>query len=88
MKNTKTTDAAQSLAARRTESPAFNEMVNLLAVFSDASSRLEEIQATANSELLVLIDEHKSEYAKLQEICTRTETTLESICKSHPECKK
>ncbi len=59
---------------------------NLLAVLSEASGRLAEIEAAAaNSELLQLIDEHKSDYADSQQAATKAETALESICRSHPE---
>jgi len=66
-------------------SPDFAEVVNLLAVFSEASARLAEIEAKANGALLELIDEHKAEYATLQEAATKSETALEGICRAHPE---
>lgn len=67
------------------EAPDFQEVVNLLAVFSEATSRLAEIEATANAQLLELIDDHKAEYSKLQEACRKAEAALEVICRSHPE---
>ena len=72
-------------AVTENDSPDFKEMVNLLAVFSQASIRLTEIEADANSELLTLIDEHKKEYAELQEVCNRSQAALETIARSHPE---
>lgn len=76
--NRRTTDHAP-------ESPDFAEVVKLLAVLSEAESRLAQIEAEANSELLELIDEHKAEYARLQEAATKAETALEGICRAHPE---
>lgn len=67
------------------ESADFNEVVNLLAIFSEATSRLAEIEAAANSALLEIIDEHKTEYATLQEACKKSETALEGLCRAHPE---
>ena len=72
-------------AATENDSPDFKELVNLLAVFSEASGRLAEIEAGANAELLQLIDEHKGEYAKLQETCNKAQAALETIARSHPE---
>lgn len=70
---------------KTSDSPDFAEMVKLLAVFSEAASRLAEIEAEANSALLQLIDEHKAEYAKLQEAQKAAETALEAIARTHPE---
>jgi len=67
------------------ESTDFNEVVNLLAVFSEATGRLTELEAGANRALLELIDQHKVEYAALQETCKQTEASLEALCRSHPE---
>jgi hypothetical protein len=72
----------------KTEQPTsedFKNMVNLLAVFSDASNRLDELEASANGSLLELIDEHKTEYAQLQHTLTETETALEVIALRHPD---
>ncbi len=63
----------------------FNEIVNLLATFSQATARLTELEAGANRALLDLIDQHKDEYAALQETCKKTEASLEALCRSHPE---
>jgi len=80
-----TSPKPRTATAPTPDSPDFKEMVNLLAVFSEATSRLAEIEAAANSELLQLIDEHKAEYAKLQETCNAAQAALETICRSHPE---
>jgi len=79
------TDQNHRQAGEPSESADFNEVVNLLAVFSEATSRLAEIEAAANSALLEIIDEHKTEYATLQEACKKSETALEGLCRSHPE---
>ena len=70
---------------RPLESADFNEVVNLLAIFSRATSRLAEIEAGANRALLELIDQHRGEYATLQAACKNTETALEGLCRAHPE---
>jgi hypothetical protein len=72
----------------QTDQPAsedFSNMVNLLAVYSEASNRLDELQALANGSLLELIDAHKTEYADLQHTLTESETALEVIALRHPE---
>lgn len=60
-------------------------MVNLLAVYSEAANRLDELQASANGSLLELIDGAKEEYAKLQQTLTESESALEVIALRHPE---
>lgn len=71
--------------AAQPESPDFAEVINLLAVFSEAKTRLAELEAGANAALLELIDEHKADYAQLQETATKAETALEVLCRRHPE---
>lgn len=66
-------------------SPDFQEVVNLLAVFSQAANVLRQIEADANGELLELIDELKADYAAAQEAATRAESALETVCRAHPE---
>jgi len=65
--------------------PDFEEIINLLAIFSAASNTLREIETDANSELLEIIDDVKTDYAAAQETATKAETALETICRAHPE---
>jgi hypothetical protein len=64
---------------------AFAEVVKLMALGSDAASRLEEIQAEANGRLLELIDEYRAEYAQCQSALTQTEAALEVHCRAHKQ---
>jgi hypothetical protein len=66
-------------------SPEFSNAVDLLAIFSDASNRLDELQAEANGELLELLDDKKPEYAKWQELLAKAEAALEVLTLKHPE---
>ena len=79
------TDKSRLPAAPAPESPDFNQVVSLLAAFSEATARLTEIEAAANRALLQIIDRHRNEYAALQETCKQTELDLECFCRSHPE---
>jgi hypothetical protein len=63
----------------------FSNMVNLMAVYSEASNRLEDLQTSCNGQYLELIDEHKSEYAALQATLTESESALETVALKHPE---
>src|ERR1043166_2943602 len=72
----------------KTEQPTkedFANLVNLLAVYSDASNRLAELETTANFALLQIVDEHKAEYAQLQKALTDAEAALELIALAHTE---
>jgi len=63
----------------------FKEMVNLLSIFSEADIRLKALECVVNEELLETIDEHKPEYAELQEALMKAETAVEVIVRRHPE---
>ena len=66
-------------------SPDFQEVVNLLAVFTEAANRLADIEAAANEEFAGIIDEYKKDYAQAQEASVKSEAALETICRGHPE---
>jgi len=68
-----------------TSSNDYNNMVDLLAVYSEASNRLEQMQAEANGELIEILDDKKPDYAKYQAALTEAETALELIARAHPE---
>ncbi|ODU25020.1 MAG: hypothetical protein ABS95_01185 [Verrucomicrobia bacterium SCN 57-15] len=63
----------------------FQEMINLLAVYTDANNRLAALQTEANDNLMLWLDESKVEYAKLQETLTKAEAAIEGIVRRHPE---
>lgn len=65
--------------------PDFQNAIDLLAVYSDASNQLEELQARTNGELLELLDDKKKEYAKLQDIMAKAESALETLVLKHPD---
>ena len=67
------------------QSEEFNELVNLLAVYSEAHHQLATIESRANEDLLELVDEHKADYAKLQSTLLQAESAIEAIARSHPE---
>lgn len=85
---TKTAKPAKTAAiveAATPISPDFADVVNHLALLSETTTRLSEIEAQANAALLELVNEHKAEYAQLQEAALHAETTLETLCRKHPE---
>lgn len=63
----------------------FKNLVDLMAVYSDAATQLEALKADVNQEYLGIIDEQRDAYAKLQKILTESETALELICLKHPD---
>lgn len=67
------------------KSEDFKNLVDLLGVYSEATHRLAEMEATLNGEILQAIDEYKADYAALQKALTETETALEVIATRHPE---
>jgi hypothetical protein len=65
--------------------PDFQEVINLLAVLTEANNRMLDIEAASNTEFLEIIDDFKKEFAQCQEARTKAEAALETICRSHPE---
>lgn len=63
----------------------FQEMINLLAVFTAATNQLNDLQSEANEDMLEWLDTAKGEYASLQEKLTKAEAALEIIARRHPE---
>lgn len=63
----------------------FKNMVDLLAVFTEASNRLDAIATDTNKELMDLLDEHRADYAAAQEAASAAEAALEAIALRHPE---
>jgi len=63
----------------------FKQMINLLGILTDASHLLEKLQLRVNEQYLASVDKQKDEYARLQELMTNTETSLEVIARKHPE---
>lgn len=67
------------------KSEDFKNLVDLLAVYSEASHQLDAMQASLNSEIVESIDGYKKDYAAMQKTLTETETALEMIATRHPE---
>ena len=67
------------------KSTDFTNLVNLLSVFSEATHRLDQMQADMNGEMMETIDSYKEAYAKMQRTLTEAETALETIATRHPE---
>lgn len=63
----------------------YQNLIDLLAVYSDATARLGELESEMNTAYLDLIDEQKAEYASLQQILTDTEKALREAVREHPE---
>jgi len=65
--------------------PEFQNLVKLLAIFSEASNRIDTLQAEATADHLETIDHIRDEYAALQQALTESGTALELIVLKHPE---
>jgi hypothetical protein len=67
------------------QSADFANAVNLLAVFSEATTRLAALKSDADAALLDIIDERRKEYADLQKSLTESEAALTELAHAHPE---
>jgi len=63
----------------------YRNMVDLLAVHSEAHHRMAALEAELNQDLLSAMDERRRDYARLQETLSRTRSALEGIAVAHPE---
>ena len=81
----KKTDNDRTETATAGSGPDFKNLVDLLAVFSEASNQLAAIQAAANGSQLEIVDEHKADYARLQQALSDTEGALEVLARRNPQ---
>jgi phage host-nuclease inhibitor protein Gam len=63
----------------------FQNLVALLAVYSEADNRLKQLEAGVNERVLEIVDEERAEYATLQQKLVEAENALELIARKHPE---
>lgn len=74
------------MRAKKIEMPVtedFQNLINLLAVYTESTNRLAELQAEVNNALLEILDEMKGEYAQAQEAAARAEAAMELIALKH-----
>lgn len=67
------------------EAHDYKNLVDLLAVYSEASNRMLSLQAGIQEQYLELIDGAKDEYATLQSKLGDAEQALEALSVAHPE---
>ena len=63
----------------------FDTLVNLLAVYTEATNRLNEIQVQANDSQMETLDEHRRDYANYQRALTDSEKAIKDLAGQHPE---
>lgn len=57
----------------------FQDLIDLLALYTEANNRLQALEADANAQLIDILDELRADYAKNQEALTKAETAMEEI---------
>lgn len=65
------------------KSEDFQNLVNLLSVYTEASHRLGEMEANLNAEMMETVDAYKEDYAGLQRTLTEAEKAIELIAVRH-----
>jgi hypothetical protein len=68
-----------------TASLEYKNLVDLLSVFAEATSRLTLIQADLHSTFLESVDGVRDDYSTLQAKLTEAEAGIEMIARAHPE---
>lgn len=63
----------------------YKNLIDLLAVFTEAKQRLAALEGEAQSEFMEIVDAHRSEYAELQKKIGEADAALETIARNHPE---
>lgn len=69
----------------QTKCTDYENLVDLLAVLTETNNQMTALQAEANDAMLEIVDAHKKDYAKLQQVKADTEAALEIIARKHPE---
>lgn len=65
--------------------PDYKNLVDLLAIFSEATARQNALAAQLNQEYLDKVDEHKPEYTENQEKLSQAEAAIDALVELHPE---
>ena len=63
----------------------YKNLVDLLAVFAEATARMALLTGDIQGEYINIVDERRDEYAKLQSTLTESETAIVAIVSAHPE---
>ena len=63
----------------------YQALIQLLAVYTEATNRLAEIQTIANDSLLESLDEQKGDYATYQLALDNAESAIKNLAIAHPE---
>ena len=63
----------------------FTNLINLLAVYSEASAQMTALQSEIDQQQLDTVDEHKARYAELQKALTESEGAIKALGALHPE---
>lgn len=63
----------------------YQALIQLLAVYTEATNRLAEIQTIANDSLLESLDEQKGDYATYQLALDNAEKAIKDLAAAHPE---
>ncbi|MFO1461286.1 MAG: host-nuclease inhibitor Gam family protein [Verrucomicrobiota bacterium] len=64
---------------------SFGNLVALLAVYSEASIRLSELQSAADTQLLETVDEQRPDYVQAQTALESAEAAIKKLAEAHPE---
>lgn len=64
---------------------SFANLVKLLAVYSEATIRLSEMQAATDSALMEALDESQGDYVTAQTAVEQAEAAIKELAKAHPE---
>ena len=75
---------ANTKAVTTIDTATFNNLVNLLSVYSEAYARNSTLEAEIAEMTLSLIDDTKKEYAEIQTVLTQAESALETLCRANP----
>lgn len=63
----------------------YKNLIDLLAVYAEATNRLDELQASVQGQLIDIVDEQRAAYAEAQAAVAQAEKALEAVTLAHPE---
>jgi len=63
----------------------YKNMVDLLAILTQASNQLLQLRGSAQEALIDIMDDLRGDYAALQETVSKTEAAIEAVARMHPE---
>lgn len=71
--------------AQVADAPDYKNLIDLMAIFAEATARMDELENDLNQAWLDLVDARRKDYAKLQGVLGQTEEGIRFLAETNPQ---